>query len=249
MEDPAKIPIPPLPRPPGRDRPNPAAPTTNNRRRVSFSEFPPIPKTPIKRQRRPCCSTCKCCMWTFFFFFSLLLFFTLIGSLLYAWARPMLPEFRVERLSVPKFELVTNSHQTYLKTEVHLFFEASNKNDKIGFSYDDIRVFVSSEDVNLGRESVPAFAQGPNNVTIVKIRSGVSNSLVDNGEGKRLKKKFEKKDLVLDVELRAAVRIFVGKWISNRFPITLLCEDIHLSKVAAGFEPVCHVSLMGIIFN
>ncbi|XP_058073403.1 NDR1/HIN1-like protein 6 [Magnolia sinica] len=239
---------PPLPKPPGHDdrpeKPKATAARGTHRRRVSFSNHPTMLEKPRERRGRSCC--CICCALTWILILSLLLVAAVGVGLLYLWFEPTAPGFRIERLSVPQLDLMEDSDQMHLTAEVNLSIVVSNKNDEMRFSYDNIVVFVSSEGVIMGRTTVPKFALGPKNVSIVKVYTRLSNSLVDNAEAERLRAGFERKDLVLEVTVDCMMSVMVGNWRSIGVPTTILCENLQWARIGHRFEPRCRVIVLGL---
>ncbi|XP_068669490.1 NDR1/HIN1-like protein 6 [Aristolochia californica] len=245
----APDPIPPLPKPPGHDQRTKPTPPPNHQRCVSFSE--PIKPThrPPPRKRSGCLTCCICCAWTILVFLILLLLLLLTGTIFYMWAQPESPEFHIERLTITNLDLTQKSELTYLTSRIDIFVAAANRNDKIGFQYGPTKVFLStSKDmVNLGRATIPSFEQGPNNLTIVKVPAGVTNSLVPSADGQRLMEKFRRNEVVVSAELKGSVRMVMGGWHSESFDIRVECKDIATSgsKKASGINPRCEILLLG----
>ncbi|XP_068644631.1 NDR1/HIN1-like protein 6 [Aristolochia californica] len=239
----APDPISPLPKPPGheqRNKPNPP-------RSVSFTQPIKPPRRPPRGKQSCCLTCCICCAWTFLFFLILLLLIILTSTVFYMWAQPQSPQFHVERLTISRLDLTQKSDLTYLTSRIDLFVSAVNMNDKIGFQYGPTKVFLSTskEIVNLGRATIPSFEQRPNNLTIVKVRAGVTNALVPSAEGQRLMEKFRRNEVVLSAELKGNVRMVVGGWKSQSFDVQVECNNIATSKSASGIDPQCEILLLG----
>ncbi|KAG9443257.1 hypothetical protein H6P81_014597 [Aristolochia fimbriata] len=223
-------------------------------------------RRPPERRRRSCCLTCCiCCAWTFLVLLLLLLLLLLSGTLFYMWAQPESPEFQVERLSLSRLDLDhTPDGLAYLTTRLDLFLSSNNRNDKIGFTFGPTKVILttttttSKEQQNgapldVGRALIPGFQQAPNNLTIVKVRAGVTDSLVPAAKAQRLVESFHgDRPLLLNAALKGSVSMTVGSWHSQSIDVRVDCKNIvdnSSNKNAASssprIAPRCEILLLG----
>lgn len=169
----------------------------------------------------------------------------LAGTLMYVALRPEFPQFRIEKSSISALDIAKTSDFLYLTTNIDLFVAILNKNDDIAFYFKDIKAYLSSDDVNLGRAELAGISQAPNNLTIEKFHIGVANSLVSEGDGRRLKAKFDENNLVLDVELQGQIRATIRKIRTSYFSIRVRCLGIDYSKAVLGIEGKCEIYALG----
>ncbi|ERN04234.1 hypothetical protein AMTR_s00077p00143080 [Amborella trichopoda] len=229
----------PLPKPPGHDARSPTAP--QRPMQVSFPTH--SPNKPRKKKPRRCC--CSCCLWICVLLLVLILFLCLVGFAVFVYFRPTPPKFKVETLKFKQFSVESRSQQLYLTSNVQLFVEALNKNDRFGFSYDHLSALVFANDVSLGGASFPRFLQPRKNTTVMNFPASVMGSLVDNAEGKEMESKYKAKQLDLNVELRGNLRIIFRRWSSGKLEFQLWCEGVNQHKISMGMEPQCKVKLFG----
>lgn len=199
---------------------------------------------PLKKPRRRC-SCCLCCALASLVLVGVALCIVLAGTLMYVTLRPELLQFRIEKPLISALDIAKTLDFSYLTTNIDLFVAILNKNEDIAFDYKGIKVYLSSDDANLGRAELAGISQAPNNLTIEKFHIGVANSLVSEGDGRRLKAKFDENNLVLDVELQGQIRATIRKIRTSYFSIRVRCLGIDYSKAALGIEGKCEIYALG----
>ncbi|XP_042474884.1 uncharacterized protein LOC122056970 [Macadamia integrifolia] len=253
---PSQSPILPLPKPPGHDYHSPINPKKT--RHVSFSspEYS-LPRHHKEHKNRSCFplsfpySSCCCCFqYTCLTFLGILFLILLFIVLFITFFHSKHPEIKIERLTIPRLKLSSIAQQSYLFAEVDLYINSFNNNEKIGIIYGDTEVSISSDNIELGQGTIPEFFQNYNNMTVLKVNTEVSNSLVDNQDGARLKADFDQKSLVLDVVLNSNIGLTYGSFKFKGLPVLIKCSSIKLSSIAQGIEPKCdlNIFILGNIF-
>lgn len=195
-------------------------------------------------------------MWLSIFLICLVLIVAVAGAMFLGYFQPKLPVVRIERLKLPMLNVTTSSQQNYLSTDIELFIVVLNVNKKVEFSYSPLTVYVSSGVVNLGKAEIPGFTQmAVSNMTVLKVRTGVSHALVDNEEGEKLRTSYEDEmSMKVDVMLSGSVRFIFGGGGSSgegegylrttKIPIGVLCKNVDVSRVGNNnHEPQCKVDL------
>jgi len=111
-----------------------------------------------------------------------------------------MPEYKLEDFTVNKLDIDPNNFNA--NTELQLTIRAANPNARVSFLYgSDSFVSVSFSDIELCKGKLPAFRQGYNNVTIVKINLSGSVSL-----GSQVAEKFKDSQKSRSVQLMAKVK-------------------------------------------
>eukprot|EP01018_Ginkgo_biloba_P004302 Gb_41030 [translate_table: standard] len=205
--------------------------------RPAMPSYRPRPQ----RKRNHCCIFC---IWFFIILLSLILLVGIAGFILYIMYRPQEPSFSVRTLQIPRLTVTTKAGGTHLNSEVIVEVEARNPNKKLSFSYEQSKVSVSSDDVNLGQGSFPPFFHGRKNTTVLKYDIKVQDTPIDEADGKSLRLKYAKKKLALDVELDTHVSVKVGKWKSSKIKIIVACSGVPASSSKAkATDTQCKIKL------
>ncbi|XP_018827869.1 NDR1/HIN1-like protein 6 [Juglans regia] len=207
--------------------------------------FPPS-FTPKKR-RRSCCRAC--CCFLFVFVLVLLLVVAVAFGLFYLWFQPRLPVFHLQSFRIPRFTVTTKADGTYLDAHTVTRVEVKNPNGKLSLFYKQSTVAVTfsaghDEDTEVGSEDVPEFTQGMTNITSMKVETGVKNQLVDDGEGRKLKARFQNKELVVNVEVRSGVGFYVDGLRIGPLAVKVLCGGVSLKVLETGDMPKCTVTIL-----
>ncbi|XP_058100267.1 NDR1/HIN1-like protein 6 isoform X2 [Magnolia sinica] len=212
---------------------------------------PPTRKAPIhpayhqKQKRKSCC--CCCCCFMFIFILLLIIIVAIAGGLFYLWFKPKLPSFQLQSLETPKFKVDVRPDGTFLDSQTVIRVQARNPNSKIGFSYGKTQVRISAvgvDGVGLGSGSLAGFEQGTRNVTVLKFSTAVKNQLIEDGAGKRLKARYQSKQLAFDVEVRTRFGLRLWGWETEKLGVRVLCEDVRMRKSTGGASPKCKINTL-----
>lgn len=215
-----------------------AAPTTNgaatnpsfpaNKDQLYKATRPAYRPTPYHdRRRRSCC--CSCFLWTTLVLIILLVLVAITGGVLYVLYRPHRPSFSVSSLQVSQFNLTSSSKLT---SKFNLTVTTRNPNKKITFYYNPITVLITSNGVNIGAGSIPAFTHGTKNTTTL---TSVLTSTSQSVDGSSLNLK-NKKSLPLKMQLDTKVKVKIGGMKTKKVGIRVTCSGLKAS-VPAGKSP------------
>lgn len=178
-------------------------------------------------------NVCRCCcIWLSLIVLSLLLLLGIAGVILYFIYKPQEPHFSVNTLQIPRLTVTTSkSGDTNLNSQVSVQIQATNPNKAVTFFYEESKVSVMMDKVSLGEGTYPAFFQGDQNITVLKISNvKAMNTVIDQTDGNSLKLKYTQKKLKLKVELDTHVRIKISKWKTSKFKITVQCDGVPPAK-------------------
>ncbi|KAI3465729.1 hypothetical protein Pfo_022392, partial [Paulownia fortunei] len=180
---------------------------------------PRYPSNNHKNSGGGSCCRCICCCCCFLFL--LIIIQVTIFFILYHIYDPKIPTYKVEGLEVKSFDILPDFS---LNTEFQLTVRADNPNRKIGFIYgDDSWVIVTYSDANLCSGKVPAFHQGHENTTIMKIDlkgksefgSGLQQALTDSRHSHKIP---------LLVKLKVPVSVVMGDIPLREFKVFVNCS-------------------------
>ncbi|KMT01985.1 hypothetical protein BVRB_9g208570 [Beta vulgaris subsp. vulgaris] len=120
---------------------------------------------PQRRSRGNCCIRFICCIYCLLF---ILIFFMAASLVLtYTFYKPKIPIYKLEDFSVTNFNMQPDM---IINAEFLVTIRAQNPNRKIGFIYGKgSTVIVTFEGSTLCSGNLPAFHQGHENVTMLKI--------------------------------------------------------------------------------
>uniref|UniRef100_A0A5B7B544 Uncharacterized protein n=1 Tax=Davidia involucrata TaxID=16924 RepID=A0A5B7B544_DAVIN len=175
----------------------------------------------ISNQKRQgnCCLRCICYCYCFLF----ILIFVCAGVLFYFYVvmQPQMPSYQVQALEVKAFNVQMDFS---LNTEFLVTVKAENPNKNIGFIYGkDSSVTVSYTDSTLCSGKLPAFRQGHENITMMKVDlkgksefgSGLQEALMENKNSKRIP---------LLVMVKAPINIVLGEIQMRQFVVHVNCS-------------------------
>ncbi|KAF9587410.1 hypothetical protein IFM89_002139 [Coptis chinensis] len=196
-----------------------------------------IPRYHSNDQKKKGGNTCCKCISCFCAFLIILLFI-LVGLLatIYAIYQPKVPTYKVKNLDVAAFEMRPDFS---LYTKFIVTVEADNPNTKIGITYEkDSSVMVNYEGSTLCSGSLPAFYQGYENMTILKVTmdgespfgSGLQEALMDNRQSGRIP---------LTIRVRAPVSIVLGN-----LPLKSITVEVHIQLVVDNLSPKKKVGIL-----
>ncbi|CAL9074544.1 NDR1/HIN1-like protein 6 [Musa acuminata AAA Group] len=197
-------------------------PTKAQQYRLPYRPQPPPPR---RRRRRGCC--CICCLWLTLFLIALVFLAAIAAGVLYVLYRPQHPTFSVSSLRLAALNL---SAADLLTSRLDLSVTARNPNRKLVFVYDDVAISASSGGVTIGEGTIPGFAQGTDNTTVLKTTVSSSGRSLDPTEASDLRKR---KRYPLEIELDTRAGVKIGGFKSKRLGIRASCDGIE-AVVAKG---------------
>ncbi|XP_055825137.1 NDR1/HIN1-like protein 13 [Solanum dulcamara] len=198
-----------------------------NAARPTYRPMPP----PKRKHRRSCC--CCCCLFITFFIVIVILLAAIAGAIFWVLYRPQRPSFSVSTLQVSQFNLTS----TKLASKFNLTVVARNPNKKISFFYDPINISFSSDDVDIGDGSLPAFMHDTKNTTMLRTVVSSSSKNLDDSAISNLKSKLKKKNtLPLEIKLDTKVKVKVGSLKTKKVGIRVKCDGIKIT-IPSGKTP------------
>lgn len=221
-------------------------------RHVAFSEVSGSSSVPGNNpgKLRSCCrcdcgSFCfVCCAWSCLGVLAVILSILVLGVWFVSFIKSDLPEVRVQKLSFPGLYVGNSSKQeTLLNTGVEVLLNVTNKNEKIGISYNSMTAEVSLEDLRMGQAQVPGFSQEPKNQTMLKLKTEVSHFVLSKEDGQDLQSDLKNNGMVLDVVLNGTLGLNFGTFKLQGLPFIIGCTDIKQSDVDTGLEPGCSIRI------
>ncbi|RWW73926.1 hypothetical protein BHE74_00018150 [Ensete ventricosum] len=187
--------------------------------------LPYHPQPPRPRRRRGCC--CVCCLWLTLFLIALVFLAAIAAGVVYVLYRPQRPTFSVSSLRLVALNL---SAADLLTSRLDLSVTARNPNRKLVFVYDDVAISASSGGVTIGEGTIPGFAQGTDNTTVLKTTVSSSGRSLDPTEASDLRKR---KRYPLEIEFDTKAGVKIGGFKSKRLGIRASCDGIE-AMVAKG---------------
>ncbi|KAK6919033.1 Late embryogenesis abundant protein, LEA_2 subgroup [Dillenia turbinata] len=189
-----------------------------------------IPRYHSYSKRRSGCScfgclSCCCC-----FIFSFILITAALSAFFYFYFEPKAPRYNVTNFNVLEFK---TQPDLSLYTEFVVSLMADNPNKNIGFIYGkDSSIVVSYSDSTLCSGQLPAFHQGPSNVTMMDVilkgkstfGSGLQQALMENRNSGRVP---------LHVEVKVPVIMVVADFQSKQIDVVVNCSLI-VSNLTPG---------------
>ncbi|KAF5930669.1 hypothetical protein HYC85_031542 [Camellia sinensis] len=184
-----------------------------------------------------------CCAWSAIIIGCFIMGVLVVGGMYLSFLQNALPQFYVKAMKFTKLKVNTKNLQTMLTADLELQINATNKNDKYDLSYGLFKVEVWSDDIKLGTTEVPPFEQKARKMTVVKLKTGVENSLVNGDDADELVKNWQNRHLTLNMVFRGSISFnFEGRHV-NDLPLTVSCEKVVISEIDAGRQPVCHAKM------
>ncbi|WOG89374.1 hypothetical protein DCAR_0208612 [Daucus carota subsp. sativus] len=213
---------------------NPAFPATKAQQFTATR--PAYRPTPYhNRRRRSFC--CRCCLWTTLLLVILITLAAIFGAIVYVIYRPHRPSFSVSSLHLSQFNLSSSSHLT---AKYNLTIKARNPNKKITFFYNPIQVKISSNGVNVGAGTIPAFNQGKKNTTTLKSTVSATSQSVD-ADSLNLK---SKKSVLLKIQMDTKLRVKIFGTKTKKIRIRVKCDAIRANLPTGKTATVANTANM-----
>ncbi|TYI50802.1 hypothetical protein E1A91_D12G128200v1 [Gossypium mustelinum] len=243
MSEPPLKPV--LQKPPGYRDPNlPAA---------AQSGFRPPPRKPVlppsfnpRRRNRSFCRVC--CCWLCIFVLVLVLLAVIGGLVFYIWFDPKFPVFHIRSFRITRFNVTERPDGTYLDATTTTGLEMKNPNVKITYYYGKTEVGVSvgegGDETPVGTTAVPGFTMWKQSTMSLKVETKVSNTLVDDWVGKRLRSRYRNKILAVKVEARTKVGVSVTGLKVGKVAVTVKCDGITMKELDGGDMPKCVIDML-----
>ncbi|CAN0878028.1 NDR1/HIN1-like protein 13 [Linum grandiflorum] len=176
------------------------------------------------RSRRSCC--CRLCFWITLILLLLILLAAIAGSAVYLIYRPHRPTFAVSGLRISALNVSSTS---LLTSNVAVNVTARNPNKNVVFVYDPAGISLfSSDGVDLGKGTVPAFVHGKKNSTVLKVsvNNGGKHKLEEAAAGKLRKELKGRNGVGLKIVVDTKVKVKMGGMKTPKMPIRVSCSGI-----------------------
>ncbi|XP_039063361.1 NDR1/HIN1-like protein 13 [Hibiscus syriacus] len=202
------------------------------------------PSFHLKKRKTNYFRTCCCCFCIFFFIFLLVI---ISGAVFYLWFNLKLPRFHVQSFRISHFNVTKRPDGTYLDDKTTTRLEVRNANGKMSYYYGDTKVDVTvgerGDKTELGTTTVPEFTMWKKNMTSLRAETKVSNKLVVDEVGNKLKNGYRSKSLTVNVEARTRVGVSVAWLKTGRVGLTVKCNGISEKQLDGGDMPKCAIML------
>ncbi|XP_076924064.1 NDR1/HIN1-like protein 1 [Bidens hawaiensis] len=179
--------------------------------------------------------------------FAVIIGFIIIGTILFImWLvlRPQLPQFRVETLTLDKFN-VSNS---MVSGNWDARFTVRNPNSKINLYYTHVEAAVFYKMDSIAETSVPPFDQGKKNETGVRATFASVSAYVDDWDG--ISNERGRGSVEFNLKMVARVKFKAGAWWDRRRIVRVYCPNLlvgvsenSLNGTLTGGPRQCRVGL------
>ncbi|XP_040379502.1 NDR1/HIN1-like protein 6 [Oryza brachyantha] len=170
--------------------------------------YAPAPLSPPgRRSRSHGRRCCRCVCWTLLAVLVLAVALGATAGILYAVFKPKIPDFRVDRLTVTRFDVNATSMTVSDAFEVEV--TSTNPNRRIGIYYDGGEVTASFNGTELCRGGFPALYQGHRSTVRPLIRLAGETRL-DSAVATQLARQQQDGFVPLTVWARVPIRIKFG---------------------------------------
>ncbi|KAG0484698.1 hypothetical protein HPP92_008590 [Vanilla planifolia] len=183
--------------------------------------YRPQPPAKRRRSRRSCC--CYFCCWLALILVVLIILVAIASGVLYLLYLPRRPGFTLSSLRVSKFNI---SASDQLTSRIEVAVTARNPNRRLIFVYDPISISVTSNGIDLGDGSFPAFIHDTENTTVM--RATVSSSVQNMDPSAVTDLKKSSIPLEIDLETKAGVK--VDKLKTKKVGIKVFCRGIEIAN-------------------
>lgn len=101
-----------------------------------------------------------------------------------------------------------------------------------------------ADPTELGSKGVDGFTQKRRNITSLKVETVVKNQVVDDGDGSKLKARFQSKGLVVSVEVQSGLGFIVEGLKIGPLGVKVLCGGVSLKRLESGDMPSCTINTL-----
>ncbi|KAL6563653.1 hypothetical protein OROGR_002612 [Orobanche gracilis] len=166
---------------------------------------------------------------------TLIVFVGLIVLITWIAVHPRRLKYTIEQGSISGYNLTKNDQ---LNANFHFVLSANNLNRRISLYYDRIDVTVSYEDQVLSVNNVHPFYQPRRNVTHLDMYLVAKDAVVYGAVARDLRMERVTGEVVLDVKIRAKIRLKIGVFKIHR-KLKVLCGSLTVPfSSSKGFERV-----------
>ncbi|EXB66862.1 hypothetical protein L484_019500 [Morus notabilis] len=191
--------------------------------------YRPQPQYHHRRRRRSGRSICCCCcFWSILILLALALLAAIAGAAVYVLYHPHRPQFTVISLRIAKLNLTTasDSSSSHLTTLLNLTIASKNPNNHLTFYYDAFTLTASSNSVQIGNGTIPAFTSEKKNETTFRAIISASQDL-DTDSTTSLRSDLKRKSgIPLEIQMDTKVKVKMESLKSKKVGIRVTCEDI-----------------------
>ncbi|KAJ7518181.1 hypothetical protein O6H91_21G058500 [Diphasiastrum complanatum] len=185
---------------------------------------PPATYTaPRRRRRNP---ICVCLGWIFAALITIVVILGIAALVIYLVLHPKAPKYQlldahVSQLDVSGNPTFSNPQMSY---NIAFTLQAYNPNKKIGIYYDDIRVFLSYDSLEVGQASIAPFYQGHKNTTILETDLTRQNITLQQTTATSLQADLGRQSIPFQILVKVRARVKVGSWKSPHFKVRDTCS-------------------------
>ncbi|XP_076915223.1 NDR1/HIN1-like protein 1 [Bidens hawaiensis] len=140
--------------------------------------------------------------------------------------RPQLPQFRVETLTLDKF----NISNSMVSGNWDAWFTVRNPNSKINLFYTRVEAAVYYKLDSIAETSVPPFDQGKKNETGVRATFASVSAYVDDWDG--ISKEKGRGSVEFNLRMVARVKFKAGAWWARRRIVRVYCPGLSVGVSA-----------------
>ncbi|KAL3530990.1 hypothetical protein ACH5RR_010312 [Cinchona calisaya] len=192
--------------------------------------------------RTPRCNIC--CAWASIIIGTLVVIIFVVGAIFFSFFQSNMPDFHFQGLNVTKIDIATAPNSdTLLTADISVSLNATNKNGKWPVYYSSFSADLSSGDVYLGKVNFPDMEQKPHDSTELKVHTLLKNVTTNEADAKDLKKKYQNRQLLINLILGGNVHYVMNGHKMVGFPFKVLCQNIYQGLLDDGEVPKCQVKM------
>lgn len=182
-----------------------------------------------------------CYAWASFLIWTIVIFLLIFGIAFFAFVRSNLPQVKVHRLDVYKFNVT--EPKTQLEIDVKIMVNVTNNNKKMTLVYGKMNVETMIEGYSLPNVSLDGFRQKAMTTNDLKVHPQEMSSAVNDDDAKELRLTSEHNEMVLSLKMKGKIQFWYKGRAMSKLHLKVSCEGIEQTKLDQALPRECNVKL------
>ncbi|KAD5317796.1 hypothetical protein E3N88_17742 [Mikania micrantha] len=199
-------------------------------------------------------ASAKCYAWASFLVWTVIIFLLVFGIGFFAFVKSNLPEIKVHRLDVYKFNVTKptnkdknkNKNDAQVTIDVRIMVNVTNSNKRMTLVYGELNAEMKIEGFSLPKVRLDGFRQKAMRTNDLKIRPQEMRFKMndDDDDVKQLNLTADHHEMVLSLKMNGKIQFwFKGQVVISNLHFKVSCDGVEQSQIDQALAHVCNVKL------
>ncbi|KAL8208773.1 hypothetical protein R6Q57_008185 [Mikania cordata] len=195
-------------------------------------------------------ASAKCYAWASFLVWTVIIFLLIFGIAFFAFVKSNLPEIKVHRLDVYKFNVTKpmnkNKDDAQVTVDVRIMVNVTNNNKKMTLVYGELNAETKIEGFSLPKVRLDGFRQNAMQANDLKIHPREMRFKMndDDDDVKQLNLTADHHEMVLRLKMNGKIQFwFKGQVVISNLHFKVLCDGVEQSQIDQALAHTCNVKL------